>query len=421
MCYSLEFKAESTYLKSFLTTNYCVMRRNLFHFFLLNFCFFCFGFSSDTLYSQGITDTAFLFNHIRSACRNIHQGQYHWHQKYTRLQAEVDTVSTISEHRFYFSLNPADTLVGYQLSSINLDTTNMSYAYDGKRLAMHLPWIKTLEITDRGQYSWHIKELVQKPIFILLNYLLSDKKKDNKGITIITKCTFRRHSCYRLSIDNSVFYVSTLSFLPIGSTTKINSSVKGLVQYQIFEDWITDLHINQPIDEKLFKKSIFAGYAKERIFMGKTQEAALQLLPLASIAPDWKLPTLTGDSLSLHDLQGKIVIMDFWFKACLPCQLQMIALQQLQETIDTSKVAIISINIYDDPQKEKLTAMLSKAHISMKTVYHGEQIQKAYGISGAPSLFVIDRAGKIAYAKDGYSANIIKDLNKIIDQQLFQY
>ena len=142
------------------------------------------------------------------------------------------------------------------------------------------------------------------------------------------------------------------------------------------------------------------------------------LLPVGTIAPDWELPLVTGNTQKLSDLKGKVVIMDFWYKACAPCQQQMIALQKLHDKYDKSKVAFVGVNTIDDLVKDKLQLFLTKRNITMPNVYNGKSIIGLYKAYYAPVLYVIDKTGKITYTLEGYSKTLLNDVSGVIEKNL---
>src|SRR5262245_507685 len=46
-------------------------------------------------------------------------------------------------------------------------------------------------------------------------------------------------------------------------------------------------------------------------------------------APNFRVKTMTGDSLTLSELSGKVVVLNFWFIGCAPCQAELPALNAL--------------------------------------------------------------------------------------------
>ncbi len=162
-----------------------------------------------------------------------------------------------------------------------------------------------------------------------------------------------------------------------------------------------------------------SGYDKEIIVDEKNEvETNNELLKNGSLSPDWELPLINGGTLKLSDLKNKVVILDFWYKACAPCQKQMIDLQELHDKFDKDKVVFVGVNTIDDPIKDKLVLFLKNRSLTMTSVYNGNQIEKLYNVYASPALFIIDGSGKIIFSLDGYSNTLIKDLTAEIEKLL---
>ncbi|MBD2705893.1 TlpA family protein disulfide reductase [Spirosoma sp. BT702] len=129
---------------------------------------------------------------------------------------------------------------------------------------------------------------------------------------------------------------------------------------------------------------------------------------------------ISGKTLSLEELKGKLVILDLWFKACAPCQKQMLSLQALHEKYSADKVMIVGVNTIDDPRKDRLALFLKNRLITMPSVYQGDSIQALYKVHGSPALFVIDKQGTIIYTASGYSPTLVEEVDQLLAKKLRQ-
>lgn len=138
--------------------------------------------------------------------------------------------------------------------------------------------------------------------------------------------------------------------------------------------------------------------------------------PLAegTLAPEWALPTLAGDTVRLADLRGKIVLLDFFYKHCAPCCAALPFLQNLHEKYKDRGVVLLGIDPIDNPEKDEMANFLSKRGITYTTLYSDRELSSTYHIVGYPTLFFIDRDGKIAKVQQGYH----KTFEESIEEQL---
>jgi len=69
-------------------------------------------------------------------------------------------------------------------------------------------------------------------------------------------------------------------------------------------------------------------------------------------APDFNVKTIKGETLSLNELKGKVVVINFWFTTCAPCLAEMPALNKLNEAYKAKDVVFIAFG-KDDTQTIK--------------------------------------------------------------------
>lgn len=133
-----------------------------------------------------------------------------------------------------------------------------------------------------------------------------------------------------------------------------------------------------------------------------------------TMAPDWSLPTLTGDTVRLADLRGKVVLIDFFYKSCAPCFAALPILQSLHEKYNDKGVVMIGIDPIDDPEKDEMADFLAKRGITYTTLYSDRKLPQDYHVSAYPTLFFIGRDGKIVKVERGFS----KTMEEKIEEQL---
>lgn len=69
-------------------------------------------------------------------------------------------------------------------------------------------------------------------------------------------------------------------------------------------------------------------------------------------APDFTVKTIDGETLSLEQLQGKVIVINFWFESCAPCIAELPALNRLREEYKSKDVVFIAFG-KDDSQTIK--------------------------------------------------------------------
>ena len=133
-------------------------------------------------------------------------------------------------------------------------------------------------------------------------------------------------------------------------------------------------------------------------------------LPEGAPAPEWSLPTLTGDTIRLADLKGKVVLLDFFYKSCAPCCAAMPVLQSLHEKYKDKGFMMIGIDPIDDPEEDEMADFLAKRGITYTILFSERELSDTYRILGYPTLFFLDREGKIAKMHIGFRKGMEEEL-----------
>jgi len=111
-------------------------------------------------------------------------------------------------------------------------------------------------------------------------------------------------------------------------------------------------------------------------------------------AADFTLKTLDGETIRLADLQGKVVLLDFWASWCAPCRRELPTIESLSRKLKGTNVVILGVNDEDVVTAKKF---LLGSHHDLTTLHDaGRQVTKLYGCYAIPTVFIIDPAGRIA-------------------------
>lgn len=138
-------------------------------------------------------------------------------------------------------------------------------------------------------------------------------------------------------------------------------------------------------------------------------------------APDFTLRDLNGDSVSLRKYRGKIVLLDFWATWCAPCRVSIPELVELQKKYRDQGVVVLGISM-DDPEMFPDTYILAfKETFKMNyTILRADQkvAMDYFGMANMaiPTLFVINREGKLADKIMGYAPGAVENsLKRVLE------
>ncbi|WP_413364961.1 peroxiredoxin family protein [Lysinibacillus sp. 3P01SB] len=128
-----------------------------------------------------------------------------------------------------------------------------------------------------------------------------------------------------------------------------------------------------------------------------TKEEGLQK---GAMAPDFTLETLTGEKVTLSDLKGKKVILNFWATWCPPCRAEMPHLQTYYEDYaKKDNVVIIAANTtYNDQGKDNIQTFIKSLDLTFPILLMpDDSIIRLYEVLTIPSTFMIDTEGRLQH------------------------
>jgi len=108
---------------------------------------------------------------------------------------------------------------------------------------------------------------------------------------------------------------------------------------------------------------------------------------------DFTLTDLQGGNWHLKDLQGKVVLVNFWATWCPPCRKEMPDLQALYDKYKEQGFVVLAIS---DEEAAKVSPFIVERKISYPVLLDpGRKVNDAFVVEGIPKSFVYDRNGKI--------------------------
>jgi cytochrome c biogenesis protein CcmG/thiol:disulfide interchange protein DsbE len=131
-------------------------------------------------------------------------------------------------------------------------------------------------------------------------------------------------------------------------------------------------------------------------------------------APPFEVTTFDGQKISLADLRGDVVILNFWATWCVPCREELPLLDAYYKIRESAGLRVVAVTTEDSAPLSALKPLA--AHLTMKLA---RRMRGNYQIlEGVPTNYVIDRAGVLRYAKaaafdvDSLNAVLVPLLNE---------
>lgn len=130
-------------------------------------------------------------------------------------------------------------------------------------------------------------------------------------------------------------------------------------------------------------------------------------IPAHSQAPEFALPALDGDTVTLSSYRGQVVLVNFWASWCVPCQEEIPALQAAYQALQAQGFVVVGVNLRDRerPGAEGDTDVrdfVQRFAIDYPIVIDQDgAVGRAYSVSVIPTSFLIDREGKVLEVRIG--------------------
>jgi thiol-disulfide isomerase/thioredoxin len=132
-------------------------------------------------------------------------------------------------------------------------------------------------------------------------------------------------------------------------------------------------------------------------------------------AADWQTTELGGTPYSLKELQGKVLVLDFWYRGCGWCIKAMPQVKAVAEHFKDRPVAVLGMNTDRDPADAQF--VIDQMQISYPTL-KARGLPEKFRVQGFPTLVIVDRCGVVRGFHVGYSPHLAEDVIQAVERLL---
>lgn len=336
-----------------------------------------------------------------------------------RKDIEVDT--TITHNKELFLKAPNDKQFGYYYSietDYKTETSNKREVYNGD--GVHVLSFSDTSFFSEKEPVGYVQSLIDGLMFLNSRYSTQPFPIKTLQDTVIDGVT-NMHIVANVTdtIDNNEhlytrreFYIDKqtglLTLATIKGRYKFNAS--GPVNDYYDEVKYFNYKVNQP-DVALANFTVPNTFHPQ-----KRQPAPPALLTSGTIAPDWTLYDVNDNKVSLSQMKGKVVLLDFYFIGCSGCMLSLGPLNAIYEKYKNKDVIMTSLTERDG--KKEVTAFEKTYKIQYPGYVGAADVVKAYHVTAFPTFYLIDKEGKIETVIDGYDDDFEQKVTATIDNLL---
>lgn len=120
-------------------------------------------------------------------------------------------------------------------------------------------------------------------------------------------------------------------------------------------------------------------------------------------APDFSITTADGEHLTLEELRGKVVVLDFWGTWCPPCVESIPSLRSLHKKF-SKEPSFVLIGVSTDDEEGVWRAFTTKEKMNWPQYWDSQRkVVRAFGVNRFPTYIVIDHEGIIRFRSSGTS------------------
>ena len=129
-------------------------------------------------------------------------------------------------------------------------------------------------------------------------------------------------------------------------------------------------------------------------------------------APEFRLASRSGGEISLSQLRGQVVMINFWASWCGPCRQEFPVLDAMYRKYRPMGFTLLAINVESDPADAE--RFLAATPVTFPVAFDaGNAVSSSYGVSAMPTTLIIDRKGQVRWLHRAYKPG---DENEYLDR-----
>ena len=145
-------------------------------------------------------------------------------------------------------------------------------------------------------------------------------------------------------------------------------------------------------------------------------------LEAGAAAPDFTIRDTEGKAFNFGEEKGKAPsILVFWSIFCEPCRVEMPIVQRLHEKYRDA-LTVLAVALDGEPLKNSIVGFVKQEGYTFRVLIDELdakemfKVADPYGVGGTPTIYLVDRAGKVTFARIGRFKE--EDLEKAIQSAL---
>ncbi|NNE07116.1 MAG: TlpA family protein disulfide reductase [Gemmatimonadetes bacterium] len=128
----------------------------------------------------------------------------------------------------------------------------------------------------------------------------------------------------------------------------------------------------------------------------------------AAVLAEYELERMNGETLTIGDLRGEVVVVNFWASWCKPCRKELGEFDEWQRNLAGKGARILAVSV--DTKKSHAERFLRDNRLTLPAFFDGtDGLAGALDLPSLPCTYVLDANGDVAYiARSGSTAELAK-------------
>lgn len=145
---------------------------------------------------------------------------------------------------------------------------------------------------------------------------------------------------------------------------------------------------------------------------------ACAILQKGQPAPLFALKSTAGQQVSVNNLRGNVLVLEFFATWCAPCRESIPFLNGMIRKYGKQGLQVVGMNVDDNSDENDLKEFAAARKMSYPVVTANEDLQADYGLRSVPTTYVINKKGVVIEKYMGFNDQMSVNMEALIKKLL---